>query len=132
MLREIDPVQHHAMEQLQEACHRKYPHTQAIGAIDPILYEGRAIMFNRQTPKHVDRLDPLRSWAALLVLGAFQGGTMYIERLQLRLRYLPGDMIFIRGAILPHEVEAFSGGQRISIAHFTHQSLWKEFNMEIP
>jgi hypothetical protein len=47
--------------------------------------EGRAIMYNRQTP----------------------GGDLYIPRLKLRIRYLPGDMVVLRGRILPHEVRAW-------------------------
>jgi hypothetical protein len=95
--------------------------------------EGRAIMFNRQTPLHPDRLDPFTSWAIMIALGDFQnGGDLYVPRLKLRIRFLPGDMIAIRGRILPHEVEAWSGGQRVSIAHFTHQSLWDSFGMTCP
>jgi hypothetical protein len=128
----IDPeyYKHHLL--LQEAVHQKYPHTRALNSIDPLVMEGKAIMWNRQTPLHPDRLDPPQSWAVLLVCGAFQKGYLVIPRLNLRLRYQGGDMVFLRGGILPHEVEAWEGGQRVSLAHFTHKSLWDEFGLCLP
>lgn len=116
------------MEKVRE----KYPHARALAALDPLQMEGRAIMFNRKTPVHPDRQDPHRSWALLVTLGQCCGGKMYIPRLNLRLRYDPGDLVAVRGKPLPHGVEAWSGGQRISIAHFTHQSLWDEFDLTCP
>lgn len=128
----IDEPHFAAHQALQKAVHEAYPHARALNAVDPLIMEGRAIMWNRQTPLHPDRLDPVQSWAVLLVSGEFKGGHLFIPKLRLRLRYLPGDMIFLRGCILPHEVESWEGGQRVSIAHFTHQSLWNEFNLELP
>jgi len=68
----------------------------------------------------------------LVALGDFQGGGSFIPRLNLRMFYQPGTIILLRGHILPHEVEVFSEGQRISIAHFTHESLWRELGLELP
>jgi len=132
-LQAVDPKQFEALVCLRDAVHVKYPYARALATLDPLVMEGRAIMFNRQTPCHLDRLDPLRGWAAMITVGLFdKGGTLWIPRLRLRIRYLPGDVILIRGRILPHEVEAWSGGQRISIAHFTHMSLWNFFGMTCP
>ncbi|KAJ6562938.1 hypothetical protein B0H10DRAFT_2239742 [Mycena sp. CBHHK59/15] len=39
----------------------------------------------------------------------------------LRMRYEAGDLILLRGRALKHEIEEFTDGQRISVAHFTHQ-----------
>ncbi|KAJ6602977.1 hypothetical protein B0H10DRAFT_1957976 [Mycena sp. CBHHK59/15] len=65
------------------------------------------------TPLHPDNSDPKKGWAALVVLGPFTGGALHIPSLKLHMRYTNGDMILIRGRILPHEVEAFHDGQRI-------------------
>lgn len=131
-LENIDQHHFRCHERLQKRVHDEYPHARAINAVDPLMMEGRAIMWNRQTPLHPDRLDPAQSWAVLLVSGPFKGGHLYIPRLKLRLRYRAGDMIFLRGGILPHEVEAWEGGQRVSIAHFTHKSLWDQFGLVLP
>jgi hypothetical protein len=132
ILKYLDPVQHEALSQLRSAVHLKYPFAKALDSIDPLLMEGRALMWNRQTVNHADRTDPIRAWVALMVLGKFKKGFLFISRLNLRLEYEPGAIIFLRGHILPHEVEAWEGGQRVSIVHFTHQSLWDEFKMECP
>jgi hypothetical protein len=132
VLKAIDPIQYAALVDLNIAIDEKYPHVMALRTIDPLLLEGRAIMFNRQTPEHLDEDDPWNSWAFLLVLGNFKQGHLYIPRLKLRLFYEPGVLVAIRGRILSHEVEAWIGGQRISIAHFMHKSLWDEFGKVCP
>ena len=129
LLELIDPSQHKALTELRKAVHAKYAFARALDSVDPLLFEGRAIMWNRQTRLHADSTDPIRAWVCLFVLGKFKKGYLFIPRLNLRLSYEPGTIIFIRGHILPHEVEAWEGGQRVSIVHFTHQSVWDEFNM---
>ncbi|KAJ8579255.1 hypothetical protein M405DRAFT_754724 [Rhizopogon salebrosus TDB-379] len=101
-------------------------------SIDELSWEGRSVQYNRQTPLHPDSTDPPSAWVALVALGKFKGGSLFIPRLNLVLYYEPGTIIFIRGHILPHEVLAFHDGQRVSIAHFTHESLWNEMKMKCP
>jgi hypothetical protein len=131
-LKYLDNKQYNALQELRKAVHQKYPFAKAVDSIDPLLFEGRAIMWNRQTCLHGDTSDPLKSWVVLLVLGRFKKGFFFIPRLNLRLYYEPGTAIIFRGHLLPHEVEAWEGGQRVSIVHFTHQSLWDEFGLECP
>lgn len=131
-LRGIDPIQFQALKTLAERAADKYPHIKALAIIDPLVMEGRAIQYNRTTPKHADRLDPPRSWAFIVVLGKVRKGTLFVPRLNLRVRYIAGDAVALRGRLLQHEVELWEGEQRISIAHFTHTALWHEFGMECP
>ena len=133
ILEKIDKDQFEALTSLHAKISRKYPIIKALSAIDPLIMEGRAIMFNRKTPSHTDRLDPVHAWATMITFGNFtEGGECYIKRLRLRIRYLPGDAIIIRGRILAHEVEEWGPGQRVSIAHFTHTSLWESEGMSCP
>lgn len=132
LYRAIDPTQYDALVNINARLEKFYPHLKALAAIDPCVFEGRAIMFNRRTPVHRDSKDPLKGWAILVVLGDFTQGYLFIPRLNLRLRYRPGDVVALRGRILEHEVEMWVGGQRISIAHFTHQSKWDEAGEEYP
>jgi hypothetical protein len=108
LLKHLDIVQHSALMTLRSAVHRKYTFARAVDSVDPLLFEGRAIMWNRQTGLHGDYTDPVRAWVALVVLGAFKKGDLVIPRLNLRLSYEPGTIVLIRGLghILPHEVEA--------------------------
>lgn len=50
---------------------------------------------------------------------------MRIRALGLRMWFGGGACVYLRGGILHHEIEEFDGAQRISIAHFCHDSLWK-------
>jgi hypothetical protein len=122
ILKYLDPKQYEALLRLRQAVHLKYPFASALNHIDPLLQEGRAIMWNRRTANHADSTDPVTAWVTLIVLGEFTKGDLYIKRLNLRLFYEPGTIIIIRGHILPHEVEIWEGGQRVSIVHFTHES----------
>lgn len=131
LLEEIDPKQYQLMVQLHNALQDCYPHMKAWSSIDKALWEGRSIHFNRQTPLHPDSADPVQAWVALVALGEFKKGHLFIPRLNLRLFYEPGTIILFRGHILPHEVEAFEDGQRVSIAYFTHETLWKSAGISI-
>lgn len=133
ILEKIDKTQFEALTSLHTKISQRYAVVAALSSIDPLIMEGRAIMFNRKTPPHTDRLDPFRAWATMITFGNFsKGGECYISRLKLRIRYLPGDAIIIRGRILAHEVEEWGFGQRISIAHFTHTALWESEGMTCP
>lgn len=133
ILEKIDKNQFEALASLHAKISQRYAVVAALSSIDPLIMEGRAIMFNRKTPSHTDRLDPFHAWATMITFGNFsEGGECYIKRLKLRIRYLPGDAIIIRGRILAHEVEEWGFGQRISIAHFTHTALWKSEGMTCP
>jgi hypothetical protein len=132
LLQALDPAQYKALEELKQAARKKYPCISALDSIDPLLQEGKAIMWNRQTPYHVDGADPKNAWVTLMTLGEFTGGDLLFPSLNLRLKYEPGTIILFKGRRFPHVVESWEGGQRISIVHFTHESLWKEFGMTCP
>lgn len=87
------------------------------------------MIYNRQTPIHHDRREPRIGWTPLFVMGRFVDGYLRIRQLGIRLWHGPGACVFMRGGILPHEVEEFKGGQRICVASFLHQSVWDD--MEI-
>ena len=90
ILSHLDPVQHEALVKLRRKVHENYPAMKALDSIDGLLMEGRVIMYNRQTGYHADTSDPPTAWAALLVLGHFTGGHLFIRALNLQLSYEPG------------------------------------------
>ncbi|KAJ7821431.1 hypothetical protein B0H14DRAFT_3471493 [Mycena olivaceomarginata] len=119
----IDPKGLAQLIELNKTANLILPAWRTLSTGDPLLMEGREFMFNRQTPLHPDLSDEPGFWAALTVVGTFRGGPLYIPCLNLRMLYTHGTMILVRGRLLPHEVEAFSDGQRVTIAHFTHRTL---------
>ena len=126
----------HAVPEFYKALqvfHKKHTEScagiEAMTSIDPLLVEGRELLYNVQLAKHLDRQDPIRSMAAFAVFGDFQGGYLRCEDLGYRMRFRPGDLILLRGRVVAHEIEAFTG-QRISIPHFTHTSCWRALGLE--
>jgi hypothetical protein len=125
LTRTLDPVHYHDAEELKRRLSEMYPGYEAIALLDNLVYDGREVLWNVRSQLHSDRQDPVFSWAILCIFGDFKGGYLYMPNLGLRIRMEPGDIVFIKGRVLRHEVEEWSGGQRISVPHFTHTSVWK-------
>jgi hypothetical protein len=102
----------------------------ALHKIDPLLMEGREFLFNTKKDVHTDIHDPPLGWAILAALGSFKGGPVRLPDLGYRVRLEPGDMVCIRGKVLRHKIEGFTGGPRINVPHFTHSSVWATYHLE--
>lgn len=127
VIRVVDLQFFTALSQLCEVSREKHPSLAIWAGIDSLMMEGRELLFNRLSGRHVDSQDPQLAYAGLYAAGNFtSGGHLYFCQLNLRVRLLPGDFVLLRGRVLEHEVEAWEGGQRISIPHFTHTSLWRD------
>lgn len=121
----LDSPFHSGLRNLRNFTNR-YPDVKLFADADSLLMEGRSLIFNRQTSRHIDGRDLVSGWQVIVAGGHFSsGGSVCIPRLGLRLRLLPGDMVMIRGRILAHEIEPWKGGQRVSLVNFTHESVWK-------
>ncbi|KAI6009090.1 hypothetical protein PISMIDRAFT_25248 [Pisolithus microcarpus 441] len=118
-LQVIDPSLHAKLTHLREVVHQKFPAVKVFDDYDPLLFEGREIIFNRQSGPHVDKQDPQLGWVALVALGDFKGDV----------RLEPSDIIFLRGRVVKHQIKGWDEGQRIIVAHFTHTRLWKEVGL---
>lgn len=94
--------------------------------------QGRSFAFNRLTESHTDPKGPLGEWTPLVALGFSKGAKIRLAGIKEILCFEPGTIIFIRGGEIPHAIEVWSGGQRISIACFTHQNIWDHYGMEYP
>lgn len=123
-----DPYFYAKAIEVRSKVEKQYPITRAYGINDPLVVEGREILFNRQSGLHTNPHDPPRGFAGLLALGDFVGGDLYLPSLRVRLRLEPGDLALIRGRILPHSILSWTG-QRISMPHFTHSSVWRDVEM---
>lgn len=121
----LDAAFHRGLKNLRNFT-RRFRDVKLFADADSLLFEGRSLIFNRQTSRHIDGRDLLSGWQVLIAGGDFSsGGSVRIPKLGLRLRLLPGDMVMIRGRVLAHEIEPWKGGQRISLVNFTHESVWR-------
>lgn len=110
----------------------KYPWARSLLHNDSLLMHGRSVAFNRRTPSHTDLLGPLGEWTPLIALGFSSGAKIRLAGIDEILLFDPGTIIFIRGGEIPHAIEAWNGGQRISVACFTHRNIWNEFDIAYP
>lgn len=131
ILEQIDPPAFKAHQKLRDHQMRE-PYYQALASIDPLLWEGRSVIFNRTTPEHQDRRDERMAWTPLVILGKCKGGDLRLADLGINIHYEPGTIIFIRGASLKHEVLQWEGSQRIAVAHFTHANIWHQAGIAYP
>ena len=92
---------------------------------DILIYEGCQFLYNCHTAQHNDWHDPPKSYVVMADFGSFHGGYFCFPTLGLRVRMGPGDVIALHGQVVLHEVEQWDGGQRISIPHFMHSSMWR-------
>jgi hypothetical protein len=128
ILKLLDPYVAAQYEELLNRAKKELAYFRMLSSEDPSLWHGKMILFNLLAPPHQDFRNPPAEWTPLHAAGNFTGGrSLFIHDLNLCLRYLPGDLIFIRGHALTHSVEPWIGGQRISAVYFTHESVWKYF-----
>lgn len=130
-IQHVDPVFFDALKQLNKKATAKHASLAAWKSVDPLLLEGWELLLNRISAWHRDSQDPRLAYAGLYAAGDFKmGGYLHFPQLKLKVRLLPGDFVLLRGRVLEHEIEAWEGGQSISIPHFTHTSLWRDCGLD--
>lgn len=126
----VDPEHYAHAVNLRKQIEDKFPFASALNRIDPLVYEGREILYNVSVGLHFDRTDPPLSWVVDCALGYHTGGYFVCPQLGLRIRLEPGDIVMIRGRMVQHRVEDWNGGQRITVPHFTHSATWRMMGLE--
>ncbi|KAJ7186676.1 hypothetical protein C8R46DRAFT_1024702 [Mycena filopes] len=108
--------------------HRK---TEKELAGDPLVFEGREIFMNCETPEHYDTADT-NSWALFIASGNTRKTKLVTSKMGFTCCYKPGNIIAICGKRVAHTIPKFKDRQHISMACFTHQTLWDQANVEVP
>ena len=126
----LDSTQHALFTKAAAELKARYPAYGSVADADPSFFHGRSLIFNRATPEHTDRKDMKLAWTPLITVGPYTEGTLHVVGKEIP--YLSRTLVFLRGGILKHRV-SFSGGQRVSIAHFMHKEQLKEVGvMAVP
>ncbi|KAF9506095.1 hypothetical protein BS47DRAFT_1305675 [Hydnum rufescens UP504] len=111
----------------------QYKWAEAMAVNDHCVLSRRGISFNRQTPQHTDPLVPPGEWTLISSVGQHTvGGDFVLPTLGVVIPFLPPTHIWTRGGEAEHYIRPFSGGQRISITHFTHSTVWDHFGIPFP
>ncbi len=127
----LDPWQYGLLRKVYNWRLSEYKSQVAIAALDRYnLWEGREIVFNRWSEPHFDQQDAHYSWACLVYFGDFKQATMKFRQLNAEVQLRPGDVIYMRGRDLLHEVPNWGDGQRHFMVYFTHEALWDSAGVE--
>ncbi len=127
----LDPLQYGLLRRVYDWRREKYKSQVAIAALDKYnLWEGREIMFNRWSNPHWDHNDPHYSWACIVYFGSFTEARMKFRQIDTEVRLRRGDVVYLRGRDLLHEVEDWGDGERHFMVYFTHESLWDSAGIE--
>lgn len=125
MYRKIDPEQHKFLVDLRDKLIEKHASYRMFSTLDPTIFHGRSLIYNRSTPVHRDSRDPKANLTPIVTVGSYVWGRLSLPDLGLVMSYNPGTLVMLRGSLLAHGVE-YGGGQRISIAHFLHNSMLRD------
>ncbi|EJD34253.1 hypothetical protein AURDEDRAFT_176700 [Auricularia subglabra TFB-10046 SS5] len=116
----VDPEQHRLMHQAAVELRSQCAAYRDLSYTEPTYFHGKVVHYNRATSWHRDKLDKRLGWNAVLTEGSYTQGIF--RALGHAFEYLPGTLILIRGAVIPHSAD-FDGGQRVGIAYLTRDDL---------
>ena len=75
-----------------------------------------------RTATHIDWLDYMRGFNAVVPWGNYEGGNLILLQAQVVYELRPGDCLFFRGGIMAHKVSDVTDGVRHSLDLFCHKS----------
>jgi hypothetical protein len=84
---------------------------------------GMAVLSGLCCSPHRDSRDTIDSWVADMAFGDFEGGYLEVPQVGLQFDLRPGDIVFIRSALLQHSVSDTTAGLRFGVVYFTHKSI---------
>jgi hypothetical protein len=129
-IKAVDPQHYACADDLRRKIGERFSFARGLNALDPLVMEGKEILYNVSMGPHFDRTDPPLGWGVDCAFGYHKGGHFICPQLGLRIRFEPGDMLMLRGRMVKHSVEPWTGGQRISMPHFSHSATWRMMRME--
>lgn len=95
-----------------------------------VPFNGLSVISNRRTPLHRD-CNSRKEWLdALVALGKYDEGFMYVPGLGLELVYNPGTVVGIAGRVLQHGAEC--NGERACLAYYMRDKVHERLGLRIP
>lgn len=88
-----------------------------------------AIIHNLQVDPHKDSKDIPHGFVAMTCAGDFTKGDLVLPDLGVSIPYQPGDVVFMRSAILEHFISTYDG-LRTSLVWFTHDDVLEKLLVE--
>ncbi|KAG8725797.1 hypothetical protein FRC10_007834, partial [Ceratobasidium sp. 414] len=108
----------------------EHPGVLPFDAVWHTSFLGRAVIVNRETGEHLDRLGVRRAWDVIIAAGDFDGGDFFLRDMNVRCPFRPGDLVAFDGTAQRHKIERFTGRIRLSHVYFIHRSVLDELGID--
>jgi hypothetical protein len=126
----LDPVEHASYKKVYD---RVIPPRRDLRAVclKDNVFCSMVVIINLNVAPHCEASDKNTGWVATQVFGDFAGGGLVVcPDLGLMFDMQPGDMIYMRAALLEHYVTPWETGERTSCVFWTHGGLFKKYDPE--
>ena len=87
-------------------------------------FVGIFLLVNLFSGEHVDLNDIPDGWTAMVPLGNYEGGELYLPDIGVRLPYRPRDVVFFRSRLLRHFTDYFNGVPRYVLVFTNNQGVF--------
>ena len=98
----------------------------------PTIYPGMDDIANRVTPCHCDKGGALSFYDHLVNFGQSHDAQFLLHDFDAMFAYQPGTSILFPGRVLAHSVPAWSGGERMVIAHYAKDDVQDRLRLPRP
>jgi hypothetical protein len=120
-LETVAPVKYKAYRQHVDRLVKADTGLSAFHFTNNMSFFGMACLRNIQVYNHKDKGGVRDGWVGMTCVGEFKGGELCFPDLDVKLRFLPGDIIIFRSCILQHFIRT-TIGERSSLVFFSHSS----------
>jgi hypothetical protein len=98
----------------------------------PAVYPGMDIIANRVTPRHCDKGGAPSFYDHLVSFGLDHDARFLLNDLHAEFAYKSGTSVLFPGKDLYHEVQEWSGGERLVIAHYAKDIVQERLKVARP
>ncbi|KAG8717217.1 hypothetical protein FRC08_007961 [Ceratobasidium sp. 394] len=98
------PESYKAHNMMRASLKQKFPGVKAISANNPNMMSGTSYIYNRKTNLHTDHREGEKGISPLVVMGDCKTGYLGVPRVRIKVKYLPRNLVFLRGRLLDHKV----------------------------
>jgi len=107
---------------------KRHPHQQ----LWPSIFSGSQVIVNWVTPPHRDSGGCPMHYDLLVSAGTHTQAKLDVQEFGVHLSYRPGDVVALCGKVFLHEVEDWSGGERVCVSHYMKDNVHERLEVHRP
>lgn len=94
------------------------------------VFSGIAVIVNRKTACHTERGGHQQWYDLLISAGNPARAVLKLPQLGAQIAYNAGTVVLLRGKSIEHEVGDWGAGDRICLAHFMHDNVFRRLGVD--